>query len=202
MGQEDASWHSPASLSGTRSPSEHARRTQGLQGAVVSSILTATSGWTRSMGSYRPQNVAAPRAPLHPPWAGRAGPHAYHLIGTRLPGAMFLVPPFPGTEPMSPSSSAAGEVKDTGAAGGDTRHAAGRAQPVSPPCHHVQPQHRSWESWGMQRGGVGQAGRKAGWGCTGHEVLQTLAPLDRGVAGGGPRNPQQTSCTAGPRHRP
>lgn len=108
MGQEDASWHSPASLSETRSLSEHTRRTQGLQGAVVCSIMTATSGWTQSMGSYSPQNVAAPRAPLLPPWAGRAGCHAYHLIGTQLPGATISVPPFPGTEPVSPTSSAAG----------------------------------------------------------------------------------------------
>lgn len=66
VGQEDASWHSPASPSGTRSPSEHTRRTQGLQGAVVPSVLTAPSGWTQSRGSYRPQKHGCPQSTVAP----------------------------------------------------------------------------------------------------------------------------------------
>lgn len=36
------------------------------------------------------------------------GPHARQLSGTQLPSATISVPPFPGTEPVSPTSSAAG----------------------------------------------------------------------------------------------
>ena len=151
----------------------------GLQSAMVPSIPAAPSGH-RAWAPTAPLNVAAPRASLLLPRAGRAGPQAER--GPTLAGSVarsspchdFSSPKFPWE--LSPCLQPA----QPPAAGGSERRQGHRWGPwaycgqgtarlsTTSRTHHVQPRHGSWESQGMEQGGVGQAGRKAGWGHTGH----------------------------------
>lgn len=168
VGQEGASWDSP--------PAQHLPVGQGLPRGTQGGwggcrVLWSPPSWLLHLDTQHrllqpPPNVAAPRASLLLPRAGRAGPHARRLGGTQVLGATISVPPsFSGgraqcLQPAQPPAAGGSEKRRGHRRGPQARCGQGTAQlsPVS--CAR----HRYWESWGAERGGVGTG------------VLQTPAP--------------------------
>lgn len=183
---------------------------------MVPSIPAAPSGH-RAQAPTAPPNVADPRASLLLPWGRWSwSPHSPVQWHTAPPCHDFSSPKLfwqlsSRLQPAQPSA-AGGSERRQGHHWGPRAccgQATARLSAVSH-THHVQPQHGSRESRGMERGGVGQAGggRLAGV-AMGTGVLQTPAPpgscnpgaegWQQGGSGGLEQgNPQQTVRTAGP----
>lgn len=173
--------------------------------------------WTQSTGSYSPPEHCCPRASLLLPWGRQSwSPHSPAQWHTAPPCHDFSSPKFfwqlsSCLQPAQPSA-AGGSERRRGHHWGP-RACCGQATArlsAASRTHHVQPQHGSRESRGMERGGVGQAGggRLAGV-AMGTGVLQTPAPPGScnpgaegwqwGGSGGLEQgNPQQTVRTTGP----